>query len=269
MGLGVGTRAQTKTEATGLRSTWTRVGGLTMHARVADGEAGLDLPIVLVHGLSVSSRYMVPTARELAPRRAVYAPDLPGFGESDKPRRILDIRALADALLGWMDAAGLGRAVMLGNSLGCQVIVDVGARRPERLAAAVLVGPTPDPAAGGLLGHAWHLLQDLPHESLDSILTQGGDYLRAGPRRTIVTLRHALADPMERKLARVAAPTLVVRGELDPIASQAWCAEVASTLPRGELAVIPGAPHALNHVCPDELARATLAFLARQRAQSI
>jgi pimeloyl-ACP methyl ester carboxylesterase len=247
-----------------IRSTWATVGGLRIHARVADGAAAPGrLPVVLVHGLSVSSRYMMPTARRLAPWRAVYAPDLPGFGESDKPRHVLGVPGLAGALLAWMDAAGLGRAVMLGNSLGCQIIVEIGARRPERLAAAVLVGPTADPAARSVLAHAWRLLRDLPHESPGSILTQSGDYLRAGPRRTLGTLRRALADDVERKLPLVRAPALVVRGERDPIAPQAWCEAAAAALPRGELLLIPGAPHALNHVRPAELAAATLEFLER------
>ena len=46
------------------------------------------LPIVLVHGLSVSSRYMVPVARRLAPHRDVYAPDLPGFAAGGQSRSL-------------------------------------------------------------------------------------------------------------------------------------------------------------------------------------
>src|SRR5262245_40295657 len=46
-------------------------------------------PVVLVHGLSASSRCMVPTAERLAVYRPVYAPDLPGFGRSDTPIQAL------------------------------------------------------------------------------------------------------------------------------------------------------------------------------------
>jgi pimeloyl-ACP methyl ester carboxylesterase len=162
-----------------------------------------------------------------------------------------------------VDANGLDQAAMLGNSLGCQIVVEVGARRPERLAAAVLVGPTADPRARSVAAHAWRLLRDLPGEPLSSLLTQGGDYLRAGPRRTLVTLRHALAHRVERLLPLVSAPALVVRGGRDPIAPQAWCEAVARALPRGELLVVPGAPHVVNFVRPDALAPATEAFLAR------
>ena len=54
--------------------------------------------MVLVHGLVVSSHYMVPTLKRLAAYHLVYAPDLPGFGESEKPRRILDVTGLSDSL---------------------------------------------------------------------------------------------------------------------------------------------------------------------------
>ncbi|WP_292510847.1 alpha/beta fold hydrolase, partial [Methylobacterium sp.] len=52
------------------------------------------LPVILVHGLGMSSRYMIPLARHLAPHFRVYAPDLPGFGLSDKPHRALTVREL-------------------------------------------------------------------------------------------------------------------------------------------------------------------------------
>jgi len=223
------------------------------------------LPIVLVHGLSVSSRYMVPVARRLAPHRDVYAPDLPGFGLSARPPRALTIAELAAALLAWMDALGLGRAIMLGNSMGCQIIAEAGAAEPERLAAAVLVGPTADRRARTILGHGWRLLRDLRHESLASIVTQGSDYLRFGPLRTIVTLRYALADAIERKLPLLRVPVLLVRGEHDPIAPQPWLEELAALTAESELRVIPGGPHAVNYDRPDELAAAVLAFLARHK----
>jgi pimeloyl-ACP methyl ester carboxylesterase len=225
--------------------------------------AGL-LPIVLVHGLSVSSRYMVPVARRLAPHRDVYAPDLPGFGLSEKPARALTIPELADALLGWMDVVGLERAIMLGNSMGCQIIAEAGTRRPERLAAAVLVGPTMDHRARTVLGHAWRLLLALRHEPLASIVTQGSDYLRAGPLRTLATLRHALRDPIERKLPRLAVPVLLVRGGSDPIAPQPWVEELAALIPESELLAIPDGPHALNYDRPGALAAAVLDFLGRR-----
>ncbi len=59
-----------------------------MHARVSEDRSPEGRPaVILVHGLVVSSRYMVPTLRQLAPHYRVYAPDLPGFGKSTNPSR--------------------------------------------------------------------------------------------------------------------------------------------------------------------------------------
>jgi 2-hydroxy-6-oxonona-2,4-dienedioate hydrolase len=54
--------------------------------------------VVLVHRLVVSSHYIVPTLERLAVYHLVYAPDLLGFGEGEKPRRVLDVTRLSDSL---------------------------------------------------------------------------------------------------------------------------------------------------------------------------
>ena len=97
---------------------WQLVGGLKMRARVFSNHQTVPtVPIVLLHGLGVSSRYMLPTADRLATRYDVFVPELPGFGASDKPQHSLGIPALADLLSMWLEAVGIPQAVFLGNSL--------------------------------------------------------------------------------------------------------------------------------------------------------
>ena len=129
-----------------LISTWTPVRGLRLHA-LTSAAAPPDAPtVVLVHGVAVSSRYLVPLAEALAPRARVFVPDLPGYGRSDRPAgRDLTVPELADALLDWLDRVGLDRPHLLGNSFGCQVIADLAARHPDRVDRIVLQGPTFDP----------------------------------------------------------------------------------------------------------------------------
>lgn len=246
-----------------LQSMWATIGGLPAHARVSVTPAPRDLPpIVLVHGLSVSSRYMVPLARRLAPHRRIYAPDLPGFGKSAHPDRILTIAELADALAAWMNYFDVGRMVLLGNSLGCQIIADFALRWPERIERLVLVGPTVDRRGRTLLEQARRLLVNIPREPVSSILTQARDYWASGLRRTVGTMRRALEDRIEEKLPHLRAPTLIVRGAQDPIAPQRWCEELVRLLPDGRLAVIAQTPHATNYDAPTTLARLVLAFLS-------
>ncbi len=104
-----------------LGSFWTEVCGWRVHARVSRDPVPPEAPIVvLVHGLGVSSRYMLPAARALAPHYRVYAPDLPGFGRSSKPRQALTVPELADALAAWMGRVGIGRAALIGNSMAAR-----------------------------------------------------------------------------------------------------------------------------------------------------
>jgi pimeloyl-ACP methyl ester carboxylesterase len=101
-----------------------------------------------VHGLVASSRYMVPTHKRLVAYYRVYAPDLPVFGESEKPRRVLDVTGLCDSLAAWIREIGLERAALVGISFGCQIIADLAVRHPERVERAVLQGPAMNPERG-------------------------------------------------------------------------------------------------------------------------
>ena len=244
-----------------------------MHARVSARALPPDAPVVvLVHGIGVSSRYMVPTAIELAATCKVYAPDLPGFGLSAKPSKILDVPALADALAAWMRALRLARAVLVGNSFGCQIIAELGVHHPALIARAVLQGPTIDPRARSAPRQILRWALNSPFEpagawtSLGSVVRQ--DYRDAGVRRVLKTFRHALSDRIEDKLPRLQAPTLVVRGARDPIVPQRWAEEAARLLPRGRLVVVPGAAHTMCFTSPEELAHVIRRFLEEERRPS-
>ncbi len=245
-----------------LESRWDVVGGVRLHARVSvDPVPAGSLPVVLVHGLGVSSGYMVPAAEHLAPFYRAYAPDLPGFGRSDKPRQVLNVAELAGALAAWMDAVGLKRAAFLGNSLGCQIIAEFAVRQPSRIERAIFVGPTADPWARFALTHVVRLMRDIPREPPILIPVQGFDYLRAGVRRSASTFRFMLQHHVERVLPAMTAPTLVVRGGFDPIVPQSWAEEVVRLLPDAKLVVIPGHAHCVHYSAPRELVRVVGPFL--------
>jgi len=242
-------------------SQWTRVDGRRFHARHVGPEAAAAPPVVCVHGVGVSSRYMVATMTKLASAFEVYAIDLPGFGLTDGPPEVLDVVGLADALAGWIQAAGVGRPALLANSVGCQVAVDCAVRYPDRVSRLVLVGPTTDPIARSALRQVLRWLRNLPGERPGQLPLSVADYADAGVGRALRTFGYALADRIEDKLALVQAPTLVVRGAHDPIVPQAWAEEVTRLLPRGRLAVVAGAPHTVNFAAPGALAELVGPFL--------
>jgi pimeloyl-ACP methyl ester carboxylesterase len=252
----------------GLHYTWTEVNGLRMYARVSKAAAPGDRPaIVLVHGLGVSGTYMVPTAERLAVDHDVYVPDLPAYGKSERPPHTLSIPQLADALAAWVRAAGLTRATYLGNSLGCQTIIDFALRHPDLIERAVLVGPTGDTQALTLVQHIGRGVLDLVCEPLSLYWILVRDYWTLGPVRTLLPLQSALDDRLEPKLPHVQVPTLIVRGARDPIALQDWVEHMRRVMPRAEVVVLPHAPHAANYATPEALADVVRRFLS-ERPQS-
>jgi 2-hydroxy-6-oxonona-2,4-dienedioate hydrolase len=233
------------------------IAGIPGYARTA----GSGPPVVLVHGLAVSSRYFAPLIRELARTRTVLSPDLPGYGRSATPSRPLDIPELADALDEWIDLADVAPAPLVANSLGCQVAVDLAVRRPGRVSRLVLLGPTMDPGAPTILRQALRLAHDTLREPPGLWVAETIDYLRMGPRRAVATGRYALADPFTEKASRLPHPALVVHSGRDAIVSQAWAERVTRLLPDGRLRVIPGEPHAAHWSAAAEVARIVEEFL--------
>src|SRR5438132_171534 len=234
-----------------LRRVWTDTPIGRIHARVG-GEALDGPPVVLVHGMVISSRYVVPTAHELAPLCPVYAVDLPGYGDSVKPHAILGLAELADALAAWMDAMRFPAAHLVANSFGCQVLAEFALRHAHRVDRLVFQGPTVDPKARTVRQQLGRLLQNSSSEKTGLGWITVVDYVKAGMRRIRATIRMAIEDRIEDKLPGITAPTLVVRGDKDPLVPQEWAEEVVRRLPKGELKVLPGLGHTINYTAPKE-----------------
>jgi pimeloyl-ACP methyl ester carboxylesterase len=250
-----------------LEGCWTEVNGLRMFARVSvDPPSESGVLIVLVPGLNISSRHMAQLGELLAPYVRVYSPDLPGYGQSDRPRHFLTLSELSDVLAAWMTALGLERAAILGSSYSAQIVADFAVRHPERITQAVLAGPTVDPHSRPLprLIWLWWVNERREPKHVGQITRR--DYKDVSVLRALFTMWQMVKDHIEERLPRVDMPTLVVRGSIDPIVSPRWAEEATRLLPRGRLVVIPGGAHALNLDSPVELARAVRPFLREASA---
>ena len=230
-----------------MASVWDEVDGTRIHGRVS-ALAGVATgpPIVFVHGLGVSTRYMEPTMVILGREHQVVGLDMPGFGRSAGIGYHCTVPQLADAVLHWLDARGIGPAVFVANSFGCQVVTEIVSREPQRALGIVLNAPTMDRAHRSVLAMIARVFVDARREPLALALIVTRDYLRAGPYRIIATLVSALADRIEDKLPRVTIPVSVVCGARDPLVSVAWGEEVARLVGRD----CPDAPGATLHVVP-------------------
>jgi 4,5:9,10-diseco-3-hydroxy-5,9,17-trioxoandrosta-1(10),2-diene-4-oate hydrolase len=125
----------------GLTSTTIAVGSRAIHLV----EAGSGSPLLMLHGggpgASGVSNYSRNIAA-LARRFRVLVPDLPGYGKSDKALSRTDpFGDLAESMLGLLDALGVRRAAVVGNSLGGACALRMALERPQRISRLVLMGP--------------------------------------------------------------------------------------------------------------------------------
>ncbi len=247
---------------TALGDGWYHVGGLRFHALTSRGPANASgPPVVLVHGLGIASESLAALGERLAEYRAVVIPDLPGFGLSDKPRKALDVEELASWLARFVETTQPGRVHVLGNSFGCEVVVELAERRPDLVGRLVLQSPIPDPRARTLAQQILRYLQNYPHERGSDPREMLRAYARAGVPRILRTMQISVRYPIARHLPEVRSPALVVRGEHDRLVPQRWAEEAARLLPGGSLKVIPGVAHSIHLSAPGELARAAHGFL--------
>ena len=208
---------------------------------------------------------MVPLANCLSPYGRIHVLDLPGSGLSEKPARPLSVREVADVLAAWTDAVVLPQAVFIGNSLGCEILVDLAVHHPDRIMCLILQGPTADPHHLSPIQHIGRFLLTGLFERWSLGWVALSDYLRFGIGPYYRTFLDMIANRVEHKLPLVSAPVLVVWGTRDYLVPRASVERVADLLPRGRLAVIPGAAHGMNYSHPQLLARCVAEYLASCR----
>ncbi|MGD0452696.1 MAG: alpha/beta fold hydrolase [Solirubrobacteraceae bacterium] len=139
--LGVGFLAATSGQTGSGRMRFRTVS--TRGGRLSTLEAGSGPAVVAIHGLGATKGSFLPTVAALSGRFRVIALDLPGFGDSDKPiGASYDARFFAGAVVGLLDALELGRAHLIGNSLGGRVALEVGLQHPDRVERLALLCPS-------------------------------------------------------------------------------------------------------------------------------
>jgi pimeloyl-ACP methyl ester carboxylesterase len=235
------------------------VGDLTAVVHVSGADAP-DVVVVLVHGVGSSARAFDPVRRALLrpgalPRVAVHAIDLPGFGAAPRAPRDVSIEEHAAVVaehvrrrvLDLPDGAPLPVVVLVGHSMGAQVVAQAMADHPREAPAGVLVGPTADRHARSAPRQALRLARDAVGERPRALATLAVDYvLRCSLPHYARQVRHMLAHRLEDVVPRVPGRLVVVRGAHDPIAPRLWCRELALAAPRGMFREVRGRHHAMD-----------------------
>jgi pimeloyl-ACP methyl ester carboxylesterase len=235
-----------------LTAGWVIVDGLPVFHRF-NVDAGSDADaMVHVHGFGISGTYLEPTAALLAPHYRTFLPDLPGMGRSIRPEGGLDLPGLAKALISYCDAVGVECPILVGNSLGCPIIIEVAASFPNRIQRAVMVSPAGGPNNQPLGRALGQMARDGLREPPSMLPIAARDYLRFGALRSLSLFKAMTRYPTLERLHQLVVPTLVIAGVRDPLVRIANAPRLA-VVPHIDVVSVPGA-HALNYSDPQLIA---------------
>lgn len=126
-----------------------RYGQLHLHNAIPSG-GGFDelTTLVCLHGQGQTGRVFGPLLPDLGRERSVYAPDLPGQGESDPAPGEDPVTAAAHAVGDFVDSMRIRQYDLLARGNGCAAARRLASERPQAVRRLVLIGdPTPQSAA--------------------------------------------------------------------------------------------------------------------------
>jgi pimeloyl-ACP methyl ester carboxylesterase len=254
--------------------------------------------LLLLHGLGGAKSSFFDTAAALSRRYRVHAIDLPGFGGSSKPSSApYGAPYAARAVVGAMDALGIERAHIVGNSMGGRVALEVGLEHPDRVGGLALLCP-----AVAFIRRDWHWLvrilrpelgvlphslgrrrieqqfwslfadRDLVDPSVADIVVDEFEriYRNAGARLAFLASARAiyLEAPFGRRgfyprLARLRPPALFVWSSHDRLIPEGFRPHVERWLPQAEQVVLQGCGHVPQVERPEQTNGLLERFFAR------
>lgn len=177
-------------------------------------QADTGRSFVLIAGIGVASTYFEFLAPLLAEKGEVYALDLPGFGGVPASGESPTAAYFADQVEGVLDHYGLDDPVLIGHSMGTQVVTEVLARRPG-LSHAVLVSPVVDEAESTAIVQGVRFVQSTVRESIHIALLAVSAYLLCGFLYFFEALPHMLRYRISDRIGAGRATLLLIRGEHD------------------------------------------------------
>lgn len=249
-----------------------------------DGGPKLGETIVMVHGFGADKDNWLRMARHFSSRYHVVVPDLPGFGESSRPTGSYDVGTQAERLADFIQALGVGKVHLVGNSMGGHIVALYAARYPDRVRSLALFDN-----AGVTASHKSELF-DLLEQGRPNplVVTRVSDYGRlmdfvfVDPPILPAPLKRYLADraianqvhyeavfqqlvqryiPLEPELPKIQAPTLLLWGDKDRVLDVSSLDVMKPLIPHASTVVMKDCGHAPMIERPAETARHYQAFL--------
>jgi pimeloyl-ACP methyl ester carboxylesterase len=252
--------------------------------------------MVFLHGLGASSyswRHLLPA---FAQTHSVYAPDLPGYGRSDKPRDFdYTFLGFARWLRSFLEENELSRPVLVGNSMGGDIALFLALQAPELVSRFVMIGspvyadnlprfvatmqrPILGRILEPLLGR-WTIRVVAPTAFwdrsciTDEVLDEYSLALRTAEGRHAVAenIRRCLSPELAGYIARypeLKPPVLFLRGEHDGVVDDASAERFCRTVPQGRFLRLPDCGHVPQEEKPGPVISAIAEFMAAAESRA-
>ncbi len=233
--------------------------------------------LVLVHGLGGDADQWAYCFEALSASHRVIALELLGFGRSDKPPITYRVAGFVEVLKGFLQALGIGRASLLGHSLGGWIVAAFGLQFPDMVDKLVLndsigidAGWIHPPVDLNISTHAnmrrtleamfynQNMVSDELVDLAYSLHLERGD----GPTiRSVLETFHVPEEKLDHSISGLRAPTLLLWGEQDGLAPLPMAKIFQRRVPWSRLEVIPECGHFPCLEKPAEFTRRVLDFL--------
>jgi len=276
-------------------SWFTHVHGMRIHYQEAGNEHAPAL--VLIHGFISSNLIWSGTLLPLAQAGfRVIAPDLPGYGYSDKPAGAeYTIASQAEAIVNLMNRLGIGRAIVVGASYGGAVAAMMALDHPERVEKLILVGTVSNddaknklllrvsrfPIVGDIvtplfLGSRWILRKRMQAmyrrigRPINERMVASRHHLLATAnthRAMIRTARHWSANRIEREASLIRQPTLLVWGDHDDHIPLEHAMKLRDAIPNARLIIFRNCGHLPPAEYPEKFVEVVTNFCQPKKSE--
>lgn len=259
--------------------------------RIHYNEAGAGHPVVMLHGSGPGATgwsNFRPNIETLAKRFRVLAVDMPGWGESSTVHG--PARDHPSALIGVLDALGIEKAALIGNSMGGHTSLVTAAKWPDRVSHLITMGsPSPGPALfapGGGLTEGLKVLMEAyedpspanfkslvqimcfdPAMATDELAQLRSTAALSHPEHLESFLRIRYSDPkaswfgMDERLHEIAAPTLILHGRDDRVLPLENSLNLLARIPNSRLVLLNRCGHWAQIEHADEFNRLVTDFV--------
>jgi pimeloyl-ACP methyl ester carboxylesterase len=237
--------------------------------------------LVFLHYWGGTGRTWDLVIRELAGRHRCIAPDLRGWGGSDKTADGYDLHTQADDTAAIIASLGLSQYILIGQSMGGKIAQIFGARRPQGLKGLVLVAPAPPTPIAAPKEQRDAILESyqtpagiefalsiLTSRRLSPTLRQQviDDTLGGSPAAKVAWTQAGMTLDVSDIVGNINVPTTVVVGDADKVEAEPLLRrELASRISGTEFIVLPGVGHLSPLEAPRELAAAITTAISKIR----